>query len=149
MRQIPLTQNQFAIVDSKNYEWLSQWKWNAAWHKNTQSFYAMRYGRNKNNKQYIIYMAREILGLKKGDKRQADHRNHKTLDNQVYNLRIVTNQQNHFNQKNVKGYCWNESRGKYQAYIGVNGMQIHLGFFLTSLKAHNAYLKAKELYHKI
>jgi len=97
MKQITLTQGQYAIVDDWNYEWLNQWKWCAGWAKNTKSYYAMRRAKGEFDRYYTIRMHREILGLKKGDRRQADHINHNTLDNRESNLRIVNNQQNCFN----------------------------------------------------
>ncbi len=149
-KRIKLTQSQFAIVDDKNYEQLCRYKWYAWWNKNTQSFYALRHNKSKIKvKRYTISMAREILELKKGDKREADHRNHKTLDNCESNLRIVTCQQNDWNRKNTKGYCWHKAARKYQAQINLNGKIIYLGLFNTTKKARNAYLKAKEKYHKI
>ena len=148
-KRIKLTQNQFAIVDDKNYEWLSQWKWYAWWSKDTQSFYAVRHSKSVNGKRYLIYMHREILGLKRGDKKQADHIDHNTFDNRESNLRIVTRQQNHFNRKNSKGYYWNKTARKYMAQICVDGKNIYLGYFLTPKEAHNAYLEAKRKYHKI
>lgn len=141
---IKLTQGQFAIIDNKNYKRLNQWKWYAAWHKNVQSYYAVRTKR-KRGKQYTVSMAREILGLVEEDKQQADHINHNTLDNRESNLRIVTNQQNHFNQKDVKGYYWNKVIKKYRAQIHVNGKQIPLGYYATTKEAHSAYLGAKKL----
>lgn len=143
-KQIRLTQGQFAIVDNKNYRWLIQWKWYARWSNHTQSFYAMRNGR-----QYSIYMAREILGLKKGDKRQADHKKHNTLDNRESNLRIVTHQRNQWNRKNPKGYVWHKGAKKYEVRIRLNRKRIYLGLFDTAEDAHAAYLKAKKKYHKI
>ena len=148
-KRIPLTQGQFAVVDNKDYEWLNKHKWFAHWDKRTKGFYAIRNGKTKNGKQYLISMSREILGLKYGDKRQADHRNHGTLDNRRLNLRVVSCQQNQFNQKNPKGYYWNKDRGKYLAQIVVNRKTINLGYFRIAEEAHSAYLEAKEVYHKI
>lgn len=145
-KKIPLTQGQFAIVDDKNCELLNKHKWYAIWSKYTKSYYAVR-SKRKNGKRLTISMAREVLGLKQGDKRQADHIDHNTLDNQMSNLRIVKLQQNHWNSNNPKGYYWN--KGKYQARIGLNGKPIHLGRFHTAKEAHNAYLNAKEIYHNI
>lgn len=149
MKRISLTQGQFAIVDDKNFEWLSQWKWCASWCKGTKSYYAVRHSRKLNGKSYLIQMSRKILGLKYGDKRQADHRNHDTLDNCESNLRIATCQQNQWNQKNPKGYVFHKTIKRYEARIRLNGERIYLGCFETSEKAHNAYLKAKKKYHKI
>ncbi len=146
-RFIPLTQGKFAIVDAEDFDWLSNYKWRAIWSKFTKSFYAIRYEK-KNGHTTTIYMAREILGLKYGDKRQADHIDHVTLDNRRSNLRTVTSQQNHFNQRKTKGYRYHKLGKKYQARIGLNCKQIHLGLFRTAKDAHNAYLEAKKLYHK-
>lgn len=148
MKRISLTKGQFAIVDDANYDWLNQWKWCAQWNKYTQSFYAIR-GKRLNGKNHIVSMAREILGLKDGDKRQADHTDHNTLDNRILNLQIVTHQQNSFNQRNTKGYYWHKDRNKYLAQIMLNGKQIHLGYFYQAKEASKAYLDAKEQYHTI
>ena len=108
MKQIELTQNQVTIVDDSDFEQLSKHKWQAWWNKCTRSFYAIRNGRKADGKRIKVSMAREILGLKRGDKLQADHRDHNTLDNRRANLRIVTCQQNHFNRKSPKGYYWHK-----------------------------------------
>jgi len=148
VKKIKLTQDQYAFVDDKNFGWLNKYKWYALWKNSTKSFVAVRNIRFDNCCQTLIYMHREILGLKKGDKRQGDHINHNTLDNRECNLRIATNQQNNFNHKNPKGYSWNKKLKKYQARIGINMNQIHLGCFDSPEEAHDAYLKAKEKYHK-
>jgi hypothetical protein len=78
-----------------------------------------------------------------------DHENRTPADNSNDNLRVVTQQQNLFNRSGVKGYCWNKNAKKWQAYIGINGKLKHLGLFKTEEDAHNAYLKAKAIYHII
>ena len=148
--RIPLTQGLFALVDAEDYDWLNQWQWYAHWNRNAKTFYAIRNGkRTKCKPTREISMAREILGLKRGDKRHSDHINHITLDNRESNLRIVTCQQNQFNQRNPKGYYWHKIKKKYIARIKLNGKIIQLGRFLTPDEAHNAYLEAKKKYHKI
>lgn len=149
MKEIPLTQGQVTTVDDADYEWLNQHKWHAHWNKSNRSFYATRGSRIKTIKQYMIYMTREILGLKRGDTRQGDHINHDTLDNSRENLRIVTSQQNHFNRKKAKGYSWDKRAKKYQARIILNNKRVYLGLFNTTAEAHAAYLMAKEKYHKV
>lgn len=146
-KRIPLTQGQFAIVDDADYEWLSKFKWFAI--KTNQIFYAARKSKRINGKQYKISMAREILGLKRGDKRQADHIDHDTMNNHRLNLRAVTHQQNTFNKKNPKGYSWNKNIKRYVGAIGLNYKTIYLGCFRTADEAHNAYLRAKRRYHQI
>lgn len=72
MKQIPLTQGQFVLVDDADYDWLNQWKWNVL-KMNGGNFYAVR-SSLKNGKQYAIYMTRQILGLKYGDSQMGDHK---------------------------------------------------------------------------
>ncbi len=146
---IPLSQDQFAIVDNKDYIWLSQWKWCAWYNKTNRSYYAVRNSKRTNGKRNLIRMHREILGLKKGNKKQGDHRNHNTLDNRRHNLRVVTNQQNKFNQKNSKGYYWYKRDQKYRAVITVDSEAIILGTFDKAKDARAAYVKAKKKYHRI
>lgn len=147
MKKIPLTQGQFAIVDDEDFEWLNQFKWCAHWNPGVKSFYAYRGGKTKDGKWHSIYMAREILELKQGDKRQADHIYHNTLDNRKAKLRIVTNQQNSFNHKDNKGYSWHKHHKKYLARIRINDKLIFLGYFTKEEDARKAYLQAKKQYH--
>ena len=144
-KRIPLSQGQFAIVDDEYYEWLNQWKWHALWSPKVKSYYAVRnVGIGK--KRTVVSMHREILGLKKGDKKQTDHANHKTLDNRTSNIRIVTPQQNQWNRI-CRGYFFRHNR--YLAYITKNYKTIYLGSYETAKEAHNVYLEAKKIHHKI
>lgn len=149
MKRIPLTQGQFALVDDADFEYLNQWKWYAKWDRALKNFYAARNNKKKNGGQYPIYMHREILGLKRGDPRQADHIDHTTLDNQRLNLRTVTAQQNGWNTKNSKGYYWHRRDKRFYPKIKLNGKDIYLGSFPTAGEARNAYLEAKKKYHKL
>jgi len=149
MKRIKLTQGKFALVDDELYPELSRYKWHAQWNSCTKSFYAVRGMKIKDGKQYRISMAREILGLNHDDKRQADHKNHNTLENCRVNLRIVTRSQNQWNQRNRKGYYWHKATKKYLARIMLNGKPIFLGRFDVAEDAHSAYLRAKKQYHTI
>jgi hypothetical protein len=77
-----------------------------------------------------------------------DHKDINPINNNIENLHVVTNQQNHFN-RNCKGYYFNKSRQKWQAQIKKNGKVKHLGRFNTEEEARQAYLEAKKIYHKI
>jgi len=86
-----------------------------------------------------------FLGLNIDDpKQEIDHINRDRLDNRVENLRIVTRQQNAYNQ-DAKG-C-SKQGNKWKAYIKKNQMYIYLGLFDTEEKARQAYLDAKAIYH--
>jgi hypothetical protein len=149
VKKIQLTSNKVAIVDDSDFEWLSRWKWFAQWDPSAQSYYAARHDRLPDGKRYPVYMARLILGLKRGDPRQADHIHHNTLDNRRSEIRIVTSQGNNWNRANIKGYTWNKLVRKYQAQIKINDQNIYLGCFANPVDAHNAYLAAKTIYHRI
>ncbi len=97
----------------------------------------------------LLYLARnpgwDIFDSSKNN--CIDHINHDAKDNTDGNLRVVTHQQNHFNQSNVKGYCWNKIRKKWHACIGLNNKRIFLGYFEKEEDARAAYLEAKARLH--
>lgn len=149
MRKIILTHGKVALVDDADYDWLSQWNWYA--HKIGLSLYAVRHSSRKNGKQYLISMAREILGLKYKDKRQADHINHSTLNNCRNNLRICTASQNQMNRKPVlnttsryKGVYRHTKNKRWVAQIKINGKMNYLACFNKEEDAALAYDKAAE-----
>ena len=86
--------------------------------------------------------------------KQLDHINRDSKDDRIENLREVShqvNQQNktganRSNKAGLRGVSLDN--GKYRATIVVNRKQIWLGEFDTAEKAHEAYLKAKSVYHK-
>lgn len=151
MKQIPLTQGKFAIVDDEYYEYLMQWKWYARKDENT--YYAVRWIM-QNGKGIIQRMHRLILGLKKGDGKYTDHQNHNGLDNRLRNIRACTcsqNQQNRLPLKNIssryKGVHLYKRTGKWKARIRLGKQSIHLGCFDKEIEAALAYdMKAKELF---
>ena len=83
-----------------------------------------------------------------------DHRDGNPLNNQRFNLRPATNQQNTRNRKipitnksGFKGVYWCKVAQKWRARIRVNGEQIYLGHFNTAVGASEAYKLAAKLYH--
>ncbi len=80
---------------------------------------------------------------------QVDHINGDTLDDRIENLRLVTQQENNFNETRAKGYSWHKTSNKWRAQLTLNDKQKHLGLFNTKEEAREAYLKAKEKYHII
>lgn len=82
-----------------------------------------------------------------------DHIDQNRRNNSVANLRAATHAQNSKNQKlrvtnksGYKGVSWKTSANKFQATIGHQGRNIHLGYFNTPEIAHVAYMaKAVEL----
>ena len=78
---------------------------------------------------------------------KIDHEDGKPANNNISNLRVVTQQQNMFNRHTAKGYSWDKNRKNWEAKIMLNGKKIYLGRFDTEEEAHNAYLEAKKIYH--
>lgn len=150
---IPLSQSLFALVNGKNYEWLNQWKWHALWQPSIKDFYAVRHSSQKLGKRKSIFMHRLILGLKFGDGKQTDHKNHCGLDNRETNLRICTYSQNfqnkvsHSGTSKFKGVAWNKNSHKWQVQIMHNYQAIYLGLFNSEIDAAKVYdTKARELF---
>ena len=76
---------------------------------------------------------------------QVDHIDGNKLNNQKYNLRYATKQQNQMNSKGLyeyKGIFWEENRKKWRAKIGFNKKSIFLGRFNTDIEAAKAYDEA-------
>ena len=123
-REILLTRGQVAIVDVEKFEDLNRHNWYAYWNPSTRSFYAAR-----KEGQAVVYMHREILGLKKGDPRLGEHGQRNSLDNRRFvdgepNLRIsniAQNQHNTVRRRNntsgFKGVRLHKRSGKYYAQI--------------------------------
>jgi len=153
-RLISLTHNQNAIVDTEDFDWLSQWNWFAQWNRDTRSFYA-----RSNISGKIIPMHRLILGC--SEKETGDHKNRNTLDNRRDNLRkcnVTQNCQNATRRKdNSSGFkgvipmTWkNKTKAttfRWIASIRSNGERIHLGCFTTPEEAAKAYDMAARKYH--
>lgn len=78
-----------------------------------------------------------------------DHIDGDKLNNCIDNLRAVSIQQNSFNQKRAKGFCWHKRDRMFVSTIKLSGKTINLGMFHTKEEARQAYLEAKKIYHKI
>ena len=151
MRQIELTQGQYAIIDDEDYDRVSKLSWHAYFNKKVNSFYAL-HNNYDNGKHSTIYMHRFITGALAGEK--VDHKNHDTLNNQKENLRrcsdanSVANRRGHKNStSHYKGVRWEEDRKKWAAQITKDYKGIFLGYFIQEKRAAIAYdKKARELF---
>ena len=125
------------------------WKVKSNW--KDKGYLVMNIG-NKNYKHHrVIYkFYNPTWDIEYGSNDNSiDHINGHTDDNQIANLRNVTNQQNKWNHTKAKGYCWNKASKKWVAYIKLNNKRLHLGLFDVEADARNAYLEAKKIYHII
>jgi len=146
MKQIPLTQGKFAIVDDEDYERLvAMGKW--YFMSNGYAVRTERYKRENGKFSYRqIRMHREIMGLYFGDKIEVDHINNNRLDNRRCNLRACSKSENNRNASlrkdnlcKFKGVSFNISSKKYRARIKFNKKNIHLGCFQNIIEAAAAY----------
>lgn len=81
---------------------------------------------------------------------QADHRCLNPPCVNVAHLRLVTGAQNQQNRKleshgntGIRGVHWNRAQQRYQATYGLNGFQIHVGYFDDLEEAAEAVSKAR------
>ena len=105
-----------------------------------KTFYYHRVVYLANNPQFNIYdTSKENV---------IDHIDCVKTNNDISNLRVVTQQENQFNTT-CKGYYFDKAKGKYKARIGLNEKKIYIGSYDTPEEAHQAYLKKKEEVHII
>jgi len=141
----------FAKVDDEDYDYLMQWRWQA--HRSNSRTYIARRTLHNWPKTKTIYMHRIIMNT--SPDLQVDHIDHDGLNNQKYNLRNCTSEQNvknvlargevkylGVNYKRDRGYVYIQSR------IWSNGKSIYLGSFKTLEDAAMAYDRAAKIYHK-
>jgi hypothetical protein len=152
MIEIPLTQNQTALIDDEDFELVSAYKWQVQWNTRTKSFYAVTTIRKPNGKRTTVRMHRLIMGATNSEK--VDHIHHLTLDNRKSELRLCTNSQNLCNRgaqdgntSGYKGVSWHKGNKKWQAKITLNGKGTHLGYFPTPELAHEAYCQSAPEFH--
>ena len=150
MREIELTQRQVTLVDDKDYEELSKYKWHAR--LNGRVWYAL-HSRRENGKVHKILMHRLIMAAPQG--LQVDHIDGDGLNNQRRNLRLVNSSQNQWNRTNkrrdtssqFKGVTFHKSSGLWEARIRVYGIRRELGYFNDEVDAARAYNDAaRELF---
>lgn len=144
MKTIPLTQGQVTMVGDEDYPDLSGVKWYALWDRDTKGFYAVRHLPRSSGGRRTEQMSRRILGLSHGDKRQADHRNHDTLDNRRKNLRVTTHRGNGKNRRDQSPYGVGVGFQKhcpfrpYGARAKFGGRYYYIGSFTTAGEARSA-----------
>lgn len=149
MKQIPLSQGLFALVDDEDFDRVNQFKWNArrATSDKDDSFYACRTVWTTKTKGTTVRMHRFILGVR-NPKVFVDHKNHDGLDNRKENLRECTPEQNSCNRRKTKGSSkylgvhFAKHVSKWVAQIEKQGVNNYLGVFNTEADAALAYNKA-------
>jgi len=142
--KIPLTQNQFAIVDAEDYDFLMQWKWYAD--KNGRTFYVKRKRRKADAPGANTILMHRVIAERMGleiEGQSIDHIKRNGLDNRRSNLRVVTHFENHQNKnlgksgiRGVRKYY-----NKWRAEICFENKMVYLGSF----KSKEDAIKARKI----
>jgi hypothetical protein len=148
MQQIPLSQNQVAIVDDDDFERLKDFRWFYRGERNGKQGYAIRH--RKDGKKYRSqYLHREIVGpVSPGH--EVIFRNGDKLDCRRQNLRIATiaeARQHHLQARSnskskFKGISYNPGANTYSVDIYRNGQAKRVGTFFTFQDANEAHQRA-------
>jgi hypothetical protein len=146
MRRIPLTQNQFVIVDDSDFPLHSEFKWCYRAERNLNQGYAVRHGK-VDGKDRLIYLHRLLMNPPKGY--EVIFLNHDRLDCRRENLRVVTKEEarQHHRVRNdsatgIKGVRYSPYDRTWSAYICRNGTYHNIGTFYRQVDAQAAYEEA-------
>jgi hypothetical protein len=144
MQQIPLSQNQTAIVDDEDFERLQGFRWFYRGERDGKQGYAIRH--RKEGKAYKTqYLHREVVGpVPQGH--EVIFRNHERLDCRKDNLAVVTiteARQHHRTRRDsksgVKGVRYNGDTDTWSAYAYRQGQCCHFGTYASKEQAQYAY----------
>jgi hypothetical protein len=139
MKLIMLTQDYATQVDDADYEWLNKYDWRI-YKKRTWLAAIMH------ENDLTIYMHRLITNAPNGV--EVDHIDRNSLNNQRYNLRLASRQQNARNSKGksnpmasrYKGVWWDKHSDRWVATINIgNKKRIRLGYFTDEILAALTY----------
>ena len=144
MRQVPLRDGGFALVDDADYPRVSRIEWRAE--PDGRTHYAISRDRKK------IRMHRFVLRLGPSDP-IVDHKNGRGLDNRRRNLRACGSTHNARNRQNASDKLTSRCKGvdhqpnrdrpaKWRARITVGNCVLFLGYFREEKDAALAYDKA-------
>ena len=137
------------------YEYKKGYEWKERKLQKLEGYKRLEFSANK--KRYGFLVHRIVYWLHNRDwdimdssrDNAIDHIDGDMLNNNIENLRAVTQQQNNWNRTRAKGYSWDKRDKKWQSYIHFNGKRKYLGSFDNEIDARNCYLEAKKKYHII
>jgi hypothetical protein len=139
------------LIDADDAERVSKHTWHVLRASSARIDFATDV-QKPNGKQAKLYLHRFLKQCPDGF--DVDHIHHNYLDLRKSELRIVTRQQNSQNMRShrnttsrFKGVHWHKQKSKWQALIGHNYKNVHLGYFPSERDAALAYdAKAIELF---
>lgn len=122
------------------------------WHIGTGGYIYHSIKNKDTNKISKIRLHRVIYELVNGPIPKdlvIDHIDGNKTNNLLANLRLVTPQENCWNQTKAKGCYWDKHAKKWRAQIAVNNIVKYLGLFDSESEARQEYLSAKQELHII
>lgn len=151
---VELTQGQWTILDTEDWEKIKEMKWFAKLDVKLNGYYAHHTTkRDSLGNQKTIRMHRLIVGTDLGD--VIDHINGDTLDNRKCNLRMDLEKRNNQNYRKpsnntsgFKGVYWFKRTNQWKSQISCNNIKMHLGLFDDINKAIEVYDMAACYYFK-
>lgn len=146
MKLLPLSKNQFALVDDEDYEGTRPFHWSATWMDDIQQYRAVSHIHGQ-----VVQLARFIMSAEKGE--YIDHRNLNTLDNRRENLRRCKPYESARNRRKLKsntsgfiGVSWHSPSNSWQATLRSENFR-WCAFFKDKIEAAKARdVKAKKLH---
>lgn len=150
MKQVPLTNGGFTLVDDEDYERVSQYRWFAMKDSSSPPFWYVC-----STSHPHIRMHRLIMGCTSGDGIEIDHVNHDTFDNRKENLEVASKSDNQHNRlkarrdskTGVRGvsYLPNFSnRSPYRAFADFNKKKVYFGHYATLEEAAEAVKEGRK-----
>lgn len=151
MKKIYLTKDKVAFVDDEDYDWLVEYIWCYSISPTNKYGYAST---NIITPQFRIKETMHRLIMQPIPKGlEVDHKDRNGLNNQRYNLRLVTRAQNKQNaiktnncSSKYKGVHFDKFHNKYKVRIVVNKKEIFLGYYYDEIAAGQRYDLAAKLY---
>jgi hypothetical protein len=150
MKLVPLSQGKVAMVDDADFAAVSEFNWFAYCPGRPGLFYAMRNAGHGRGNRRTQTMHRFICGLVPGDGFEVDHEDGDGLNNQRWNLRVCTHQENHRNlpkrrttsTSRFKGVTWDAGKKRWLAQVYTGGRNRYIGRFDHEEQAAQAYDQA-------
>ncbi len=98
MNEISLSNGRVAIVDDEDFERVNRINWSPHSEGYAIGYDPDLYVSGQPASKALVLLHRYVLGLKPGDRRRTDHRNHNKLDCRRQNLRLGTQVDNMMNR---------------------------------------------------
>lgn len=146
---VNLTRGYVALISPQDADLVGRWSWSALVLPDGKK----RAVRRENKSSRFFYMHKQII--QPADGQVVDHINADGIDNRRENLRACVQGENVRNQRpqrrkkssRFKGVSYDKSRGKWQAYVNVNGKRKSIGRFDTETEAALEYDAAATIAH--